>query len=66
MAEPLPCPFCGGKDDDLRAHSTDGSGKWGFIECMPCGARGPDIRTGYTDEPEWRDRAISEWNRRDG
>jgi Lar family restriction alleviation protein len=64
MSEPLPCPFCGAFGDDLHTATVDGGGKWGLIECGSCGARGPDVRTGYEDAPMWRDDAIAEWNRR--
>lgn len=60
------CPFCGKcfVDPLKPSYGTDGSGKWGFIECGQCGARGPEVRTGYEPFPDWRDEAVKEWNRR--
>lgn len=57
----LPCPFCGSSvinfDNDNR--------KWGYVECE-CGARGPEIRTGYdlSDQAKWRMEAVEKWNKR--
>lgn len=63
-ADPLavPCPFCGGKRASTQLDETTG-GKWGFVGCG-CGARGPDVRTGYDSSPQaqWRADAVSEWN----
>ncbi len=60
-----PCPFCGETPeyDDATWFDTDCITKWGFLECA-CGARGPDIRTGYENLPHWKDDAIKAWNKR--
>jgi len=60
------CPFCGKVfvNPPEPSYVTDGSGKWGAIECGMCGARGPDVRTGYKLFAEWRDEAVKAWNRR--
>jgi Lar family restriction alleviation protein len=57
----LPCPFCGGSSVYQRLR--DGS-KYGAYECGECGAQGPDVRTGYGPEEEWRDKATAAWNER--
>lgn len=57
----LPCPFCGGSAAYQRLR--DGS-KYGAYECGECGAQGPDVRTGYGPEEEWRDKATAAWNER--
>lgn len=57
----LPCPFCGGSAAYQRL--LDGS-KYGAHECGECGAQGPDVRTGYGPEEEWRDKATAAWNER--
>ena len=61
----LPCPFCGATPQPSACLVlTDPSGKWGAVECR-CGARGPDVRTGYArDVTAWAEVAASEWNRR--
>lgn len=58
----IPCPFCGSKQVSTQEDSQTG-GKWGFVGCG-CGARGPDVRTGYdfTPRAEWRADAVSQWN----
>lgn len=58
----IPCPFCGSKQVSTQEDSQTG-GKWGFVGCG-CGARGPDVRTGYdfTPRAEWRSDAVSGWN----
>ena len=62
-ARALPCPFCGGAGEPQFENRIP-RGKWAFIECVGCGAKGPDVRTGYADIEEWRDDAVKEWNRR--
>lgn len=57
----LPCPFCGGAAAYQRLR--DGS-KYGAYECGECGAQGPDVRTGYGPEEEWREKATAAWNER--
>lgn len=59
MSDHKPCPFCGGEG---KPALSDGV-KWGCIEC-DCGARGPDVRTGYGPVEEWAERAWAEWDRR--
>jgi len=70
MSEPplLLCPFCGAAGASLQAQFENQvrRGKWGFIECIDCGAKGPDVRTEYDDIPKWFNRAADEWNRRNG
>lgn len=58
----IPCPFCGSKQVSSQEDSQT-AGKWGFVGCG-CGARGPDVRTGYdfTPRAEWRADAVSQWN----
>ena len=43
--------------------------KWGGVSCGDCGARGPEVRTGYYIDPgpkrtEWEADAVEEWNKR--
>ena len=60
-----PCPFCSSiMPFDSIGHATDNADKWGAIECNACGARGPDVRTAYTQWPAWRDAALEKWNKR--
>lgn len=51
--EPLRCPFCDGYGSISMNHT--------FIECLTCGATGPEIdrKTGFVSE-----RALAAWNRR--
>lgn len=60
-----PCPFCGGTSGSTRPDPEQGD-KWGFAECLGCGARGPEVRTGYDTSfaAPWRAEAIAAWNRR--
>jgi Lar family restriction alleviation protein len=60
-----PCPFCGDVKTLRTIADPNQGGKWGYIECGICGARGPEMRTGYLDPKHWRHRAIDEWNRRE-
>ena len=60
---PKACPFCGLRETRAIADPNQG-GKWGFIECPGCGARGPDVRTGYGPIAHWHSAAIEEWNKR--
>ena len=58
-----PCPFCGAASQDSFALSS-WHRKWGWVECVACGATGPDVHTRYEDDDGWRDAAVAEWNRR--
>jgi Lar family restriction alleviation protein len=62
MPKIIPCPFCGETPAPGEV-GTDESGKWGFVECG-CGARGPDVRTGYQPSPLWEVAAVEAWNTR--
>lgn len=53
------CPFCG---EDACMPREDG--KWGYILCCACYARGPEVRTGYEPISAWKHRAYKEWNKR--
>ena len=69
MTTPLPCPFCGASPemaDGSICHTSDDREKWGAIQCLECGATGPDVRTEYEPFLAWRDDAVAEWNRRAG
>ena len=59
-AEPLPCPFCGGKKAELCPMAITPGQHLVFvqIECQSCGAHGPTT-TGINLE-----RAIQHWNNR--
>ena len=61
------CPFCGRTGASTEIDSGQGS-KWESAFCVHCGARGPDVRTGYDQSPDahWRQEAIAAWNRRAG
>jgi Lar family restriction alleviation protein len=58
-----PCPFCGTTPDvnNPATFQSDGGSKWGFVVCC---CHGPEIRTNYRPVEEWRDKAISAWNKR--
>jgi len=58
--DPKPCPFCGSSNVGMMAAQP----KWGCVECVSCGARGPEVRTEYETSDHWRDAAVAEWNRR--
>jgi len=60
-----PCPFCGGGDVITAVDHEQGS-KWGYAGCDACGARCPEVRTGYDTAYDalWRAEAISAWNTR--
>lgn len=59
-----PCPFCGSTNVATYPDQSQGT-KWGYAECE-CGARSPEVRTGYdvSPEAEWRKTAIYAWNDR--
>lgn len=57
------CPFCGETPGPDSYVLTDGGYKYGAIQCS-CSAQGPDVRTGYKDWPEWKQKAIDAWNER--
>lgn len=59
MSEPIACPFCG--EVPAGFDSTEGSGKWGWVQCC---IAGPDVRTGYKPLQYWREDAIAAWNTR--
>lgn len=64
--ELLPCPFCTeGKTASTYFDHEQGD-KWGYASCDACGARGPEVRTGYSraDNAPWRAEAITAWNTR--
>lgn len=65
MADPLPCPFCGGTAVETMLDAAQGN-KWGAALCCECGALGPDVRTDYDKDLKapWRAEAIAAWNRR--
>jgi len=67
MTEIEPCPFCGAtaKTGDIWPWQDSTQAKWGAVLCG-CGARGPDVRTGYAkpEEMAWYEDAIQEWNTR--
>lgn len=52
MVEQLNCPFCG-SDDNCGSCDEDGNR---FLQCLHCGAKGPDART--------VDGAVALWKRR--
>jgi Lar family restriction alleviation protein len=62
--EPKPCPFCGSSAEYIKPVTDTPAGKWGYMECGNCGARGPDVRTGYRPPDHWEDEAIVQWNQR--
>jgi hypothetical protein len=60
----LPCPFCGAVPEQPGCFETEGArAKWGWVACG-CGARAPDVRTGYQDASHWAQDAANEWNTR--
>jgi predicted RNA-binding Zn-ribbon protein involved in translation (DUF1610 family) len=58
-----PCPFCGAESTATAMHCGD---KFGAVYCESCGARGPDVRTGYNARANapWRTNAVRAWNHR--
>ena len=62
MSDKKPCPFCG----DTCASCQATGAKWGAVVCGNCGARGPEVRTGYdiSENAPWHDQAYKEWNTR--
>ena len=59
------CPFCG-SDNTSTHQDMEVAGKWGYAMCGTCGARGPEVRTGYDESltAPWRDEAVGLWNQR--
>lgn len=60
-----PCPFCGETPDAncRQSFTPEVQPKWAFVECS-CGARGPEIRTGYKSWQVWKVDAIAAWDDR--
>jgi hypothetical protein len=63
MSKLLNCPFCDDVVTKDHCALVDGGYKYGSILCG-CGARGPDVRTGYKSAEHWGADAIKEWNTR--
>lgn len=63
MSELLPCPFCGTKAVSPVLDHNQGM-KWGAVECDGCCAKGPEVRTDYTENGPWVEKAKEEWNSR--
>jgi len=66
--KPLPCPFCGSTNFDVRDGSTF---RWRSPYCVDCEATASEVRIqtlGEGTKEEWeaqaRTKAIEEWNRR--
>lgn len=66
--EPLPCPFCGSTNFDVRDGSTF---RWRVPYCVDCEATASEVRiqtSGEGTKEEWeaqaRGAAIEEWNTR--
>lgn len=63
--KPMPCWHCE-TSDTITTELDEATGhKWGYAACS-CGARGPDVRTGYDagSQAAWRVEAITAWNTR--
>ena len=63
--KPLPCWHCETADTITTELDALTGYKWGYAACS-CGARGPDVRTGYDggSQAAWRVEAITAWNTR--
>lgn len=68
LPEIKPCPFCGGRGS-MCGRTVFGGLRLARVECILCGACGPEIEfraradDAPQDEAEWR--ASEGWNRRD-
>jgi Lar family restriction alleviation protein len=59
--ELLPCPFCGSVGEHMFAPcSTPIS----YIQCVDCGANGPDFAEEHEGDTEYAAKAIAAWNTR--
>ena len=57
--EPLACPFCGGRADQLvieRWSEEDDPDASYHVECLKCGCNGPQGDTQLEAAKEWNDR----------
>jgi hypothetical protein len=59
------CPFCRSKSTVPRVEQSQGM-KYGYIVCLDCFARGPEIRTNYDfdEDAEWYELAENKWDER--
>lgn len=59
------CPFCGENMIHFALDLNQGN-KYGYVECLNCGAKGPDVRTNFknTEKEPWHPTALREWNGR--
>lgn len=59
-----PCPFCGGRNIELRYGYTYGKPNFhGLAVCLDCDAVKHAMTASYTEEMAYR-AAAAEWNRR--
>lgn len=56
------CPFCGVLPQPYFI-TTQGQ-KYGNFMCLNCFACGPEVKTSYCTDEEWKDDAVNEWNKR--
>lgn len=59
----LPCPFCGGKAHMASEHDADTGGKFYFIKCASCRAKGQESYARETC-PIFFGQVRDAWNRR--
>lgn len=70
-ADTLPCPFCGTSIEHLQLYGADrnyidylSSGASAYIECLSCGARGPEIFLSQRRGDNFLKAVFAAWNRR--
>lgn len=57
------CPFCKAPEDCMSPNEEEnGAERYGFIECLECGARGPTVRV-MSKGLKWVKDAWAEWNK---
>jgi hypothetical protein len=57
------CPFCGCDRIITQLDASQGD-KRGYAKCVDCDAKGPEVRTDYSDaiDAKWRQWAMTEWD----